>query len=54
MAFFCTVWVWLLSRLISFTQIRYRRRLPKNTAQLQALFALVNLTMARRRLAAAG
>jgi IS5 family transposase len=35
-----------------FTKVRYRG-LAKNTAQLQTLFALVNLKMARRRLAAA-
>ena len=35
-----------------FTKVRYRG-LAKNTAQLHTLFALVNLKMARRRLAAA-
>jgi IS5 family transposase len=35
-----------------FTKVRYRG-LAKNTAQLQTLFALVNLKMVRRRLAAA-
>lgn len=35
-----------------FTKVRYRG-LAKNTAQLQTLFALVNLSLARRRVAAA-
>ena len=36
-----------------FTKVRYRG-LAKNAAQLQVLFALANLSLARRRLAAAG
>ncbi len=35
-----------------FTKVRYRR-LAKNTAQLQTLIAPVNLSLARRRVAAA-
>jgi len=36
-----------------FTKVRYRG-LAKNATQLQVLFALANLSLARRRLAAAG
>jgi len=36
-----------------FSKVRYRG-LAKNTAQLHTLFALVNLSLARRRMAVAG